>query len=106
MIPMLGLDLLPRTHGILQHGIDKGLQVGAQLFLGRAAGTLADFALGEARPGVAMRPDTMMIWMSACKPVAAVGIAQLWEQGRLDLDDRVARHIAEFASRGKEDVTI
>jgi CubicO group peptidase (beta-lactamase class C family) len=106
MIPMLGLDLLPRTHAILQHGIDKGLQVGAQLFLGRAAGTLADFALGEARPGVPMRPDTLMIWMSACKPVAAVGIAQLWEQGRLDLDDVVARHIPEFATTGKEHVTI
>jgi CubicO group peptidase (beta-lactamase class C family) len=53
-----------------------------------------------------MRRDTLMIWMSACKPVAAVAVSQLWERGVLDLDDPVATHIPEFATRDKEQITI
>jgi CubicO group peptidase (beta-lactamase class C family) len=48
----------------------------------------------------------LMLWMSSTKPIAAVAVAQLWEQGLLDLDDPVARHIPEFAQRGKDAVTI
>jgi len=47
-----------------------------------------------------------MLWMSSTKPVAAVAICQLWERGRLELDDPVARHIPEFAQGGKERVTV
>lgn len=67
---------------------------------------MADVALGEARPGVPMRADTLMIWMSCTKAVAAVAIGQLWERGLLELDDVVARHIPEFGVRGKEGITV
>src|SRR6185436_181695 len=50
--------------------------------------------------------DTLMLWLSATKPVAAVAVAQLWERGLLELDDPVAKHIDRFAGRGKEHVTI
>jgi len=53
-----------------------------------------------------MRHDTLMLWMSSIKPVTAVAIAQMWERGKLELDDPVARHIPEFAPGGKERVTI
>jgi CubicO group peptidase (beta-lactamase class C family) len=68
--------------------------------------TIADLALGVARENVPMRTDTLMLWLSAGKPVAAVAIAQLWERGLLDLDDPVAKHIPEFAANGKDVVTI
>src|SRR3954463_3162185 len=103
---MLDLKELARTTQTLWRGIDAGLQVGVQLFLARGKEVLADFALGDARPGVPMRPDTLMIWMSACKPVAGIATAQLWERGLVDLDDRVAKHIPEFGTRGKEPITI
>lgn len=67
---------------------------------------MADVALGEARPGVPMRADTLMVWMSCTKAVAAVAIGQLWERGLLELDDVVARHIPEFGVRGKEGITV
>jgi len=53
-----------------------------------------------------MRPDTLMLWMSSGKPITSVAIAQMWERGKLDLEDPVARHIPEFGQYGKERVTI
>src|SRR5690606_14708580 len=48
----------------------------------------------------------LLRWMSAVKPVMAVAIGLLWEEGQLDLDDPVARFIPEFAANGKEGVTL
>lgn len=53
-----------------------------------------------------MRPDTLLPWFSCTKPSTAVAVAQLWERGRLDLDDPVARYVPEFAQLGKGAVTI
>jgi CubicO group peptidase (beta-lactamase class C family) len=100
------LNVISKTQSAIQTGLDAGLHVGAQLFLARGDEVIADLAVGIARPGVEMRPDTLMMWMSACKPVAAVAIAQLWERGLLHLDDRVAQHIPEFGVKGKEPITI
>jgi CubicO group peptidase (beta-lactamase class C family) len=97
---------LPRTIATITGGLEAGVHVGAQLFVARGGTTIADLALGIARTGVAMATDTLMIWMSACKPMAAVAIAQLWERGRLDLDDRVLQYIPEFDANGKDAVTI
>jgi CubicO group peptidase (beta-lactamase class C family) len=100
------MNNLDRTIGQLNKGIKAGLQVGVQLFVARHGETLVDAVLGIARPSVPMRPDTLMIWMSACKPVAAVAIAQLWERGLLDPDDRAAKFIPEFGTKGKDAITI
>jgi len=97
---------LPRTIEVLQQGVETGLHIGAQGFVARDGKTVADFAIGESRPGVAMKRDTVMLWLSACKPVGAVAIAQLMERGKLDLDDPVARFIPEFGTKGKEAVTV
>jgi CubicO group peptidase (beta-lactamase class C family) len=103
-------DRLPQTLAALTHGIEQGLHAGAQAYVSRGGSAVADFAVGSARPGVPMRRDSLVPWMSAGKPLAAVAVAQLWEmlgeQGLLDPDDPVARHLPEFAARGKEAVTI
>jgi CubicO group peptidase (beta-lactamase class C family) len=56
--------------------------------------------------GTPMTPDTLNLWMSSVKPIAAVAIAQLVERGRLNFDDRVAQHIPEFAQGGKDAITV
>jgi len=48
---------------------------------------------------------TYVLW-SATKPFVAVALLQLVEEGKLELDTRVAAHIPEFGTRGKERVTV
>ena len=99
---------LPHTIQTIERGRADGLHVGAQVYASVRGETIADFAVGLARsaPDVPMRTDTLMLWMSATKSVAAVAVAQLWERGLLELDDPVARHLPEFAARGKERITL
>src|SRR6476659_6568233 len=92
---------LPRTRDALLRGIERGLHPAAQLYVSRHGAPVAELALGEARPGrsgtgVAMQPDTLMLWLSSSKPVAAVAIGQLWERELLALDDPIARYVPEF----------
>jgi CubicO group peptidase (beta-lactamase class C family) len=67
---------------------------------------IADFAVGEARPGVPASPDTLMPWFCVTKPVVAAAVLQLWERGRLELDDPVTHYLPEFGASGKEGVTV
>ncbi len=99
-------QILEKAASVIERGIKARLHLGAQLYVSRDGEVLGDLAFGEAREGVAMRPDTLMLWMSSIKPITAVAIAKMWEQGKLELDDPVARHIPEFGVRGKERVTI
>ena len=99
-------SILPRTVAALERGRQAGLHAGAQVYVSMRGETLADDAMGEARAGVLMRTDTLTLWLSSGKPITAVAIAQLHEQGRLDFDDLVSRFVPEFAQLGKELITI
>lgn len=84
---------------------ESDLHDGAQLFIARKGEPLLDVAIGEAQPGVPLRTDSVMLWLSSTTPLTAVAIAQQMEQGKLKLDDRVQSFIPEFAN-GKESATI
>lgn len=103
---MTGLDRLPRTRQAIEDGIRGGLHLGAQIYASLHGEPVADGAVGEDRPGVPLTPDHLMLWLSSTKPVGAVALAQLWERGRLELDDPVARHLPEFGANGKEEITL
>ena len=96
----------------IQSGIDRGLHIGAQLYVSLKGQTIADVGIGLASPARGSRPpfpmsaDTLTLWLSSGKPLTAVAIAQLWERSQLDLDDPVARFIPEFAAHGKETITL
>ena len=66
---------VPRTRAALERGIAEGLHLGAQVYVWHDAHTLADFAVGTARPGVPMRRDSLVVWMSATKPGGAAAEA-------------------------------
>jgi hypothetical protein len=59
---------LPRATAVLESGIDRGLHLGAQGFVWHAGEKVADLAIGEARAGVPMSTDSMVIWFSMTKP--------------------------------------
>src|SRR5437773_1929115 len=89
---------MPKTMAALEAGMAAGLHPGAQIYASLAGRVVADVAVGEGRPGVAMTTESLNLWLSSTKPVAAVAIAQLWERGLLELDDPVIRFIPEFAA--------
>ncbi len=97
---------MPRTRQVIADGIANALHLGAQVYVSQGGRTIADIAMGESRAGVQMTPQTLLLWMSTGKMISAVAIAQLWERGLLQMDDRVAIHIPEFAAGGKADITI
>jgi CubicO group peptidase (beta-lactamase class C family) len=98
--------VLPKTLAALAFYRDQGMHLGAQLFVSRAGEVIADLAFGEARPGMTMREDFLVPWLSAGKPLTAVAIAQLQEKGLVEWHDLVARHLPEFAQGNKGAVTI
>ncbi len=97
---------LPRTFTVIQNGMEAGTHVGAQLYVSLKGEPIADAGVGLARRGVLMDEGTLMLWLSSTKPIAAIAIAQLWEQEKLKLDDPVAKFIPEFGVNGKEPITI
>lgn len=97
---------LPTMTELVEQGITQGLHSGAQVYVSMAGEVVADMAFGQALPGVEMTTDTLMVWLSAGKPITAVAIAQQWEDGDLDLDAPVAQYVPEFAQHGKDVITI
>jgi len=91
---------------IIEQGIERGLHIGAQIYVSRDGKTIADMAFGLAREGIAMTPETIMLWMSSTKPITSIAIGQIWERGKIALDDPVAKHIPEFGAKGKDAITI
>ena len=91
---------------VLEHGVEAGLHLGAQLYVSVAGRPAIDFACGEARDGVPMRTDSLAQWFSSGKPLTAILIAQLSEEGLIELEALVSRYIPEFAANGKEGITI
>jgi CubicO group peptidase (beta-lactamase class C family) len=89
-------DGLPRLHAEIQRGFERRLQRGFQVCISLSGQVIADFAVGETRPGQPMTIDTINRWLSSGKPITAVALAILNEQGLLDWDDPVSHHLPEF----------
>jgi len=97
---------LPLTTSLIHQGIHDRHHTGAQVSVSINEETVADIALGEARPGVPMQTDTLMPWLSCTKPLGAIIIGRMLEAGSADLENPVSRHIPEFGANGKEGVTL
>jgi CubicO group peptidase (beta-lactamase class C family) len=80
--------------------------LGAQVCVSRNGERLLDAAIGYARPGIDMTPDSMLYLSCAVKPLIATAVCRLVDEGVLAFGDRVADHLPEFAAGGKQDVTV
>lgn len=97
---------LPRTIAVIEDGIEEGLHLGAQGYVSIDGKLVADLAIGQARAGVPMSSDQMIVWWSMTKPAVAVSAALLWERDEIRLDDPVVRYVPEFCAHGKDRITI
>lgn len=98
--------LMIRTSRVVDEGIAQGLHLGAQVYVSIDARPAIDLAVGHASAGVAMRSDMAMLYLSSGKPLTAVVVGQLMEEGVLSLDDPVMRFIPAFAGGGKDAITV
>lgn len=100
---------LSRTIGVIEAGIGRGLHPGAQLYVSLRGRTVFDDAFGRTEfngSGVPVTPDSLTLWMSAGKPLAAISIAQLAAAGKIGLEERIAAHIPAFDRHGKGAITV
>lgn len=95
-----------RTSRAIEEGIGEGLHLGAQVYVSVNARPVLDLAMGQISPGLPMRSDSLLLYLSSGKPLVAVVAAMLMEEGLLQLDDRVTRFIPAFAGGGKDAITV
>lgn len=90
----------------LEEGVASGREPGVQCHATLGGESVVDLALGEARPGVPMTPEHLVLWISSTKPVMGVAYGQLIERGLVGLDDPVMRYLPEFGAGGKQGITL
>lgn len=79
---------------------------GAQLYVSHDGTPVASVGLGECRPGVPFRRDSPTLWYCCAKPLGAVAVGKLWEQGRLDPYAPISTYLPEFTGEGRERLTL
>jgi len=89
---------LAKIPATMQQFVEAGQVAGAVTVVGRADGVLACDAVGwrdiEARQP--MTKDTLFRIASMTKPVTAIGVMLLVEEGKLSVEDPVEKHLPEF----------
>lgn len=89
----------------IDEGIRKKHHIGGQMYVWHDGVVKLDAAFGECSPGRPMTPDHWTLWFSSVKPLTAIGFAQLWESGRVEVKEPVSNLIPEFGVNGKQSVT-
>lgn len=80
--------------------IDDGLLPSCQLAMAREGRVVADVALGDAGP------TSRYVIFSATKSVVGGAIWLLMSEGRLDVGQKVSEIVPEFATNGKDVITV
>ena len=96
---------LSRVSELLERQRTDDWHDGAQCYVSLHGEVLLDLAMGESRPDRPLATDDLMLWYSSGKPMTTVAVLQLWERGRLGLDDRVGEYVDGWGA-GKERCTM
>ena len=98
----------------MQAFVDEGELAGVVTVVGRKDGVISHEALGvlNLESKLPMPKDALFRIASMTKPITAIGIMILVEEGKLGLDDPVEKHLPEFkgqmlvAEKGKDTITM
>ncbi|MCW8278459.1 beta-lactamase family protein [Pseudomonas sp. PCH199] len=98
----MNADRLARIEPFLQeHYVGAGKLPMADILIARDGETVYRATLGQARAdGTPLRHDAIFRIASMTKPITSIAFMQLVEEGKVALDDPVARVIPEFANLG------
>jgi len=101
---------LGNVDSIIQHAIADGSIPGAVLVVGHNRAVIYRKAYGERALEPKREPmtlETVFDLASLTKVVATTtAVMQLVEQGKIRMNDPVAKYLPEFAQNGKEDITV
>jgi CubicO group peptidase (beta-lactamase class C family) len=92
-------ERLLRINSHMQQAVADGIMVGGQGMIARNGHIIYNevYGLGDREAGSAMRKDAIYRIYSMTKPVTAVALMMLYEQGKFFLDDPVAMYLPELA---------
>src|SRR4051795_3849849 len=95
----LSSERLARIGEVLKADIEAGRIPGAVIAIARRGKLVALDAYGwrDKAAGVAMTTDTIFNIASMTKPMTAVGALMLYEQGKILMDDPLAKYFPKFA---------
>jgi CubicO group peptidase (beta-lactamase class C family) len=91
-------ELPERIREGMQRFVDGKQIAGAVALVSRPDKVLAIEAVGkrDVESGAAMEPSTIFRIMSLTKPITAIGVMMLVDEGKIRLDDLVETHLPEF----------
>lgn len=92
-------DRLERIAPVLQQYVDSGELVGVVSMLARRGEVVHFEEFGELNKntGQALATDSIFRIYSMTKPITTMAVMMLYEEGKLQLNDPVARYLPEFA---------
>jgi len=95
----LSSERLERIAALVQHSVDKGEIAGAVTLVARHGQVVWLHATGnqDRENSKPMRADSIFRICSMTKPITTLGVMMLYEEGRFQLDDPIAKYIPEFA---------
>ena len=90
---------LQRLHGLFRAYVDNGDMAGAATLIARRGRVahLGTFGMAHRDEGRAIAADTLFRIASMTKPITSVAVMMLVEEGRVLLNDPVARYLPEFS---------
>lgn len=94
----LSAERLARLDGVLGSDVRNGRIPGAVALIlrhGKVA-YFKTFGLQSALTGTAMRDDSIFRIYSMTKPIVSTAVMMLWEEGRFDINDPVAKYLPEL----------
>lgn len=102
-------DKLEAVFARVRRDVDDGVLPSAQVAVARHGRLAGMRSFGQAVQGGALKPatnDTLYTIFSCTKAIVAAAVWTLFEDGRLQLDERVAEIIPEFGMNGKDGITV
>ena len=93
------LDRLARLGRTLDYDINAGRIPGAVVLVARHSkvGYFEAFGMQNRQSGTPMRKDSIFRIYSMTKPIVSVAVMMLWEEGRFDIDDPIAKYLPELS---------
>ena len=97
-VPGINQDIAGKIPSAMRHFVDEKTVAGVVTLVARGNDIIEFDAQGmaDAEAGRAMRKDSIFQIMSMTKPVTAIGIMMLAEEGKLSVRDPVEQYLPEF----------